>query len=171
MASERGADSRAVTLLGFAQNLRDSIGLVLPAIHADRHRVCEQVSPERMGSAAFTTAFVRGAAMPEAEAIAFVLEQAPATPTKSSPSTATGQPPGVLTRRELEIAHLITDGLTSQHIAARLFISERTITTRTRNRRSCSGHVTNMLNKLGLSSRIQIASWMTASQTAGTKDA
>ena len=55
-----------------------------------------------------------------------------------------------LSRRELEIARLIAKGLTSQQIASRLFISERTVTT----------HVTNMLNKLGLSSRIQLASWV-----------
>ena len=58
-----------------------------------------------------------------------------------------------LTRRELEIARAIADGLTTHEIATRLFISERTVTT----------HVTNMLNKLGLNSRIQLASWVAGS--------
>ena len=48
-------------------------------------------------------------------------------------------------------------GLTSQQIGARLFIPERTVTT----------HVTNMLNKLGLSSRIQLASWLAEKQSGG----
>jgi DNA-binding CsgD family transcriptional regulator len=65
-----------------------------------------------------------------------------------------------LTQRELEIAGLIADGLTSQQIAARLFISQRTVTT----------HVTN-IDKLGLSSRIQLASWVTgARQPPGAAD-
>ncbi len=87
--------------------------------------------------------------MPDAEAIAYVLEQAAAPPAAAPPS-ADNRLAGILTRRELEIARLISEGLTSQQIAARLFISARTVTT----------HVTNMLNKLGLSSRIQLAGWM-----------
>jgi DNA-binding NarL/FixJ family response regulator len=58
--------------------------------------------------------------------------------------------PGIgLTRRQLEIARLVADDLTNRQIAARLFLSERTVET----------HVTNILNKLGLSSRVQLALW------------
>ena len=56
----------------------------------------------------------------------------------------------VLTGRQLEIARLIADDLSNRQIAARLFLSERTVET----------HVTNMLNKLGLNSRIQISRWV-----------
>lgn len=87
--------------------------------------------------------------MSDAEAIAFVLEQAPATPAAASSRSADSWPASILTRREMEIVRLITTGLTSRQIAGRLFISERTVTT----------HVTNMFNKLGLGSRIQLASW------------
>ena len=78
----------------------------------------------------------------------------------SRPHVATGDSAASLTRRELEIAHLIAEGLTSQQIAAKLFISERTVTT----------HVTNMLNKLGLGSRIQLARRVTASQSPSTRN-
>ncbi len=57
-----------------------------------------------------------------------------------------------LTKRELEIARLIAQEMTSRDIAARLFISERTV----------EAHVTNMLNKLGLNSRIELARWLTS---------
>jgi predicted ATPase/DNA-binding CsgD family transcriptional regulator len=155
MASDRGADGRAATLLGYAQSLRQSIMVALLPVHQDRHHACEQAVRGRLGDAAFGKVFHRGATMPDAEAIAYVLEQPPASPT-ARPRSADNRLASVLTRRELEIAHLIATGLTSQQIAAKLFISERTVTT----------HVTNMLNKLGLSSRVQLASWLAVSQPA-----
>ena len=59
----------------------------------------------------------------------------------------------MLTERQLEIARLVADDLTNRQIAARLFLSERTVET----------HITNILNKLGLSSRVQLSRWMTDS--------
>jgi len=56
-----------------------------------------------------------------------------------------------LTRRQLEIAGLVAQGLTSQQIAGKLFLSDRTVTT----------HLTNIFNKLGISSRAQLAGWVT----------
>src|SRR4029079_1236218 len=61
------------------------------------------------------------------------------------PKTETG-----LTKRELQIGRLITREMTSRDIATKLFISERTV----------EAHVTNMLNKLGLNSRIELARWL-----------
>jgi len=88
------------------------------------------------------------------DVVAYALQQAPPAPAAASAPSAGRRPPAILTRRELEIASLIAKGLTSQEIASRLFISERTVTT----------HVTNMLNKLGLRSRIQLASWVAGSR-------
>ena len=160
MACDRGADARAATLLGYAQSLRESIMVALLPVHHDRHQACEQAARGRLGDAAFARAFDLGATMSDAEAIAFVLDQAPASPPAASSPTANNWPASILTRREMEIAHLIATGLTSRQIAGRLFISERTVTT----------HVTNILNKLGLSSRIQLAGWVAGSQPAGAQD-
>jgi non-specific serine/threonine protein kinase len=56
---------------------------------------------------------------------------------------------GPLTRREQEVADLIVNGSTDREIASVLVISEQTAHT----------HVRNILGKLGLQSRVQIAAW------------
>jgi DNA-binding NarL/FixJ family response regulator len=60
--------------------------------------------------------------------------------------------PGPLARREADVARLVAEGLTNKEIGSRLFISERTV----------DSHVRSILNKLGFSSRAQIAAWMAA---------
>jgi DNA-binding CsgD family transcriptional regulator len=100
-----------------------------------------------LGGAAFDAAFVRGRAMTIGEGVAFAVADEPAhkpaPPVRSAPDTA-------LTPRQLEIARLIADDLTNRQIADRLFLSERTVET----------HMTNILNKLGLNSRIQLSRWI-----------
>ncbi|MEV6968636.1 alpha/beta fold hydrolase [Hamadaea sp. NPDC051192] len=56
-----------------------------------------------------------------------------------------------LTDREFEVAGLVTDGLTNQAIASRLAVTPRTVET----------HVENIRRKLEVSSRAQIAAWVT----------
>jgi len=56
-----------------------------------------------------------------------------------------------LTARELEVAGLISQGLTNYSIAVRLSIAPRT----------AEAHVENIRRKLGVRSRAQIAAWMT----------
>jgi predicted ATPase/DNA-binding CsgD family transcriptional regulator len=58
-------------------------------------------------------------------------------------------PPSTLTPREREIAALIARGLSNKGIADELVISPATV----------ARHVTNILTKLGFSSRAQIAAW------------
>ncbi len=59
-------------------------------------------------------------------------------------------PASPITRRELEIAQLITAGLSNKEIARKLFLSERTV----------DNHVQHLLNKLNFHSRAQIAAWV-----------
>jgi predicted ATPase/DNA-binding CsgD family transcriptional regulator len=61
-----------------------------------------------------------------------------------------------LSRREREVAQLVAEGLTSRQIADRLFIAERT----------AEGHVEQIRNKLGFTSRSQIAAWVAAGASA-----
>ncbi|GAB2477910.1 alpha/beta fold hydrolase [Jatrophihabitans fulvus] len=61
-----------------------------------------------------------------------------------------------LTRRQLEVAALVADGLTNRAIAARLVITER----------SAESHVERIRDRLGFRNRAQIAAWFTAEQAA-----
>ena len=54
-----------------------------------------------------------------------------------------------LTAREAEVAALVASGLTNKQISARLHLSTRT----------AENHVENIRNKLGFSSRAQVAAW------------
>jgi DNA-binding CsgD family transcriptional regulator len=62
---------------------------------------------------------------------------------------AEGSDQPVLTGREREVAALLAEGLTNGDVAARLFISTKT----------ASVHVSNILRKLGMSSRAEVAAW------------
>lgn len=57
--------------------------------------------------------------------------------------------PGGLSRRELEVLHLVTDGLTTREIAARLFISAKT----------ADRHIQNIYTKIGTSTRATATRW------------
>ena len=54
---------------------------------------------------------------------------------------------GSLTRAELDVVKLVSEGLGNKDVAARLFISPRTV----------QAHLTHVYTKLGLTSRVQLA--------------
>jgi len=60
----------------------------------------------------------------------------------------------LLTAREREVAELVASGLTNKEIAARLFVSKRTV----------DAHLEHILAKLGYVSRVQIAALVTREQ-------
>ena len=66
-----------------------------------------------------------------------------------------------LTRRELEVARLIADGLTNHAIATRLSVAPRT----------AEAHVENIRRKLQVRSRAQIAAWITEHRPAAERRA
>ena len=57
--------------------------------------------------------------------------------------------PDSLTPREREVVGLLAAGLTNSQLADRLYISPRT----------AAVHVSNILAKLGMSSRTEVAAW------------
>jgi DNA-binding CsgD family transcriptional regulator len=66
-----------------------------------------------------------------------------------------------LTDRELEVAGLVADGLTNKEVATRLRLSVRT----------AENHLLNLMNKLGLDNRAQVAAWFTRTRSNGDRRA
>lgn len=80
---------------------------------------------------------------------------APTVPTPTTPAprhTAADQGLSTLSPREHTVATLAAQGLTNREVAARLYLSERTV----------ESHVSAVLTKLGLRSRSGIAARLTA---------
>jgi DNA-binding CsgD family transcriptional regulator len=165
VTSAQGQPERAARLYGAAEALREASGAALSTEErAERDR---DVARARGGveRAAFEAARAAGKAMSLEQAVIFALADAQPIPLPvaagggripaavATPVTTAGvahdeQVP--LTRREREVAVLISRGLTNKQIGEVLVIAEGTVNI----------HVGNILGKLGFSSRSQVAAWV-----------
>ncbi len=136
----------AATLFGAMENLRTEIGAEIHPSMAPALIQATRSATAALGTATFGTAHDAGRQLSRDAAVRLALrEPTAATPIAESDSN-------ILSRRETDVARLVTEGLSNMEIGARLFISERTV----------ESHVRNILTKLGFTSRTQIAGWMAA---------
>ena len=93
-----------------------------------------------MGDTAFDGAWADGAGLSLDEVIAYVRR---GRGERKRPASGWAS----LTPTERDVVRLVADGLANNEIAARLFISRRTVQT----------HLTHVYAKLGIASRVQLA--------------
>ncbi len=151
VASATGHYPRAARLFGAAEVLRETLDL--HRSRADQAYHDKRVASTRaaLGDVAFDAASAEGQAMTLHQAIEYALTPAEAaSPQTERKKRRAGTHTELLTLREREVAALVARGLTNRDIAARLVVTERTAET----------HIQNILNKLGFTSRAQIAAWV-----------
>jgi DNA-binding CsgD family transcriptional regulator len=149
-AAMAGRAARAAELLGASEMLRLRIGGQRSPFTAAQVQGAQDRATAALGEERYRKAFERGAHLDRDGAVALALGR-DVVP-RARPATETSANP--LGKREREVAGLIAEGLSNKEIASRLFLSERTVET----------HVYNILNKLGFSSRVNIAAWVSSSE-------
>jgi predicted ATPase/DNA-binding CsgD family transcriptional regulator len=147
LAADRPLD--AARLLGAAEALREAIGAPLPARERqDLARIVAQARAAAKGGA-FREAWLVGRELSADETAAFAQKLARGL---AAVAAATPGEAELLTERERQVVGLVAEGLTNRQIATRLVISERT----------ADRHLSNILGKLGLTTRAQVAAWSVA---------
>jgi non-specific serine/threonine protein kinase len=138
----KGEFVRAAELSGAGDALWEMLGTPAQAgpHYAEARRMGADLCRAGLGDERFEAAHRHGKSLPVAEAIALAKGEA------GSPEPTAVNP---LTKRELEIAGLVTLGLGNREIAERLVLSKRTI----------DAHIEHIFTKLGFSSRVQLAGW------------
>jgi non-specific serine/threonine protein kinase len=146
IALRTGKLDRAARLLGAVEALRTETGIGLPLDErADYDRKVASVR-ERLGEPRTSLAWAEGQGMDAHRAIAYATSTAPEP--VAMPRPARNADP--LSQRELEVARLVARGLTNRQIADELIISKWT----------ADNHVGNILRKLELIGRAQVAAWL-----------
>ncbi|WP_156689661.1 LuxR family transcriptional regulator [Mycobacterium sp. Marseille-P9652] len=130
----------AARLFGAAEALRQRHGEARSKAFQTNYDTALAAARDALGEDVFDTAWAEGSALSTAEAIAYAQRGRGA---RGRPASGWES----LTPAERDVVRLATEGLPSKDIAARLFVSPRTV----------QSHLTHVYAKLGVSSRVQLA--------------
>jgi hypothetical protein len=116
IAADQRRHRRAATLMGAADARWTDIGAAIGSYpHLSGHRdIRERELRNALGDTAFTEAAQGGRVLPYDDTLAYALDEPPRLP----PAVPQEDPPSPLSRREMEVAKLITRGLSNRQIAA-----------------------------------------------------
>jgi non-specific serine/threonine protein kinase len=160
LAARREQYERTAWLIGAADQLWNRTGRRLSgvALMEESRQHAVKMARRALGERRFTAAYAHGTALDLDSVVreaAYEIGEAPgprvvdvatAGDPVAVPVAGAGAVPGLLTRREREIAELVASGLSNREIATRLFISKRTV----------DAHVEHIFSKLEISSRVQL---------------
>jgi non-specific serine/threonine protein kinase len=152
VAGSSGQLERAALLLGAGAALSEELGIVLFPYGQAHHDACESVARDGLGEARYGSVWERGYELGYGQVVAAALEDATPGRRQAPAAVVVQDDADELSARELEVARLVADGLSNPAIAAELFVSVATVKT----------HVSHILGKLGLDSRVQLANWLAA---------
>lgn len=137
--SRESDNQRAARLLGAADACRQRMGVVRFMIHQAGYEAMIAELREALSENDFSAAWAEGAALNREEAISYAQRGRGERKRASSGWES-------LTPAELDVVRLVTEGLGNKDIAARLFVSPRTV----------QAHLTHVYTKLGITSRFQL---------------
>jgi predicted ATPase/DNA-binding CsgD family transcriptional regulator len=145
LAMMEGEQELAVRLAAAVTALRSSADLPQPTAS-----VAPQVAAAtELGSTTMTEQWAEGSELTSGEAVQLALRTGQHATARSQQPAASRPPAAGLTAREREVVVLIAAGYSNRAIARKLFISPAT----------AARHVANIMAKLGVSSRSQVAAW------------
>jgi non-specific serine/threonine protein kinase len=151
LAGSSEQSERAVLLLGASAALSQELGITLLPYGQAQHDACEAAVRAELDEDRFRSEWERGYALSRQQVVAAALEDALPADGRALPAGSRHHT-DELSARELEVARLVASGLSNPAIAADMFVSVATVKT----------HVSHILSKLGLESRVQLANWVAA---------
>jgi DNA-binding CsgD family transcriptional regulator len=140
LACDADSHREAARLLGAAYALRERMGAVRFAAFDDDFNALVSAIRNALDDGDFDTAWAEGVALSTDEAIAYAQR---GRGERKRPSSGWDS----LTPTELDVVRLVAEGIPNKDIATRLFVSPRTV----------QSHLRHVYNKLGLTSRVQLA--------------
>ena len=149
-AASSGQAHLAAQLLGAAEAAGTRAGAEIMGPSLPYLAQAKELALAALGPSKFEAEFTAGKRMSDDAAVRLALGESDQGEVDAGADVA----PGPLAKREVEVAQLIAEGLSNKRIGAQLFISEATVAT----------HVRNIMNKLGINSRAQIAGWMASAK-------
>jgi non-specific serine/threonine protein kinase len=148
-AAARRQGRRAATLLGAAAALRETTGAALNATERREQEIVVRRVRRLLTPAGFASEQASGRTLTPDEAADYALGQREAAATRhaNGHKGSTGIP---LSERELDVARLVTRGMTNREIAQELSLTPRTVAT----------HLEHIFSKLGIQGRAEVAAWI-----------
>jgi non-specific serine/threonine protein kinase len=110
------------------------------------HQQTVKAAQDALGEDRYAALFRSGAAQP----LDGIVRLAVADADELTAAPGRPFPPGLLTDREREIAALVAEGMSNRDIARQLAVAKRTV----------DAHLQHIFVKLGISSRIRLATWL-----------